>query len=253
MISRSYQSYANHNKKINRIHTGTFVKLISKRFQENRDKYYSASEFFDIVRSHREKQEEEEEKRFQQSIAKIIVRSAQSLKGSMLEHSSAVLVQRRITTIQSKASLARERNQKKPRRQHLKKLQRLVSESLSSCCEELRKQDELFGGSGVKRDVEMRVKFDEELTFDPCLEFRVRSTFSGLYKEEAEPKLLEFMKECLTKCADRLVEISAKEKKEKKKKKSLPYVVATVCEQRERQHKKKNTNTDTDPRNLLKS
>ena len=70
----------------------TFVKLISKRFQENRDKYYSASEFFDIVRSHREKQEEEEEKRFQQSIAKIIVRSAQSLKGSMLEHSSAVLV-----------------------------------------------------------------------------------------------------------------------------------------------------------------
>ena len=33
----------------------------------------------------------------------------------------------------------------------------------------------------MKRDVEMRVKFDEELTFDPCLEFRVRSTFSGLY------------------------------------------------------------------------
>ena len=159
----------------------TFVKLISKRFQENRDKYYSASEFFDIVRSHREKQEEEEEKRFQQSIAKIIVRSAQSLKGSMLEHSSAVLVQRKTTTIRSKALLARERNQKKPRRQQLKKLQRLVKENLSSCCEECRGQDELFGGSSVKRDVEMRVKFDEELTFDPCLEFRVRSTFSGLY------------------------------------------------------------------------
>jgi len=158
----------------------TFVKLISKRFQENRDKFYSASEFFDVVRSHREKQEEEEEKRFQQSIAKIIVRSAQSLKGSMLEHSSAVLVQRKIETIRGKALLARERNQKKPRRQHLKKLQRLVKESLNSCCENLNSQDAMFGGSDVKRDVVMKVKYDEDLTFDPCLEFRVRSMYLSL-------------------------------------------------------------------------
>ena len=48
------------------------------------------------------------------------------------------------------------------------------------------------------------------------------------YKEEAEPKLVEFMKECLTKCAERLVEMSAMEKK-KKKKKSLPYVVSSLC------------------------
>ncbi len=201
----------------------TFVKLISRRFQENRDKMYTVHEFFDVVRGHREKQEEEEEKRFQQSIAKIIVRSAQSLKGSMLEHSSAVLVQRNVSTIQSKSLLARERNQKKPRRQHLKKLQRLVKESLSSCCEDLNSQDVLFGGSNVKRSIVMRVKYDEDLTFDPLLEFRVRSTFLSLFREQAEPKLLDSMKECLARCAENLVLISNNEKKSKTKKKSLPY------------------------------
>ena len=54
-------------------------------------------------------------------------------------------------------------------------------------------------------------------------------TLEHRYKEEAEPKLVEFMKECLTKCAERLVEMSAMEKKEKKKKKSLPYVVSSLC------------------------
>ena len=38
------------------------------------------------------------------------------------------------------------------------------------------RRDELFKVQ-CKPRVEIRVKFDEELTFDPCLEFRVQTRF----------------------------------------------------------------------------